>query len=73
MPEQMGENMPLAPELQDALNHIQMMKQECAAMGNNDSEFDLLEQLAIAVKSGEIDPEKAKEQATAIRYGKIER
>ncbi|MBU1202448.1 hypothetical protein KKH39_00125 [Patescibacteria group bacterium] len=73
MSEKINENMSLAPEVQDAINYIQMMKQECATLGNNDSEFDLLEQLATAVKSGDIEPAIAKEKAIAIRSGKIER
>ncbi len=60
-------------EMQETLDYIALMMQECNQMGNNDSEFDLLRQLSEAVKNGSITPASAKEQAFAIRYGKIER
>jgi hypothetical protein len=60
-------------EIKNALDYIGLMAQECHQMGNNDSEFDLLNQLRVALEKGEIEPAVAKEQATAIRYGKIER
>lgn len=71
MPENF-EKASLSAEVQSALDFIGMMRQECAQLGANDAEFDLLDQLRQALKNGEIDPSQAREQAAAIRHNKAD-
>lgn len=59
-------------EKQEALDHINLMMQECSIMGANDYEIPALQKLVEQLKSDKITPEEAAVQATKIRYSKQE-
>jgi len=67
--EQIPENK--TPE-QEAIEYIEMIRQECAMMGANDSEFDRLNQIREALQTRKINPEKAKAEANAIKENKVD-
>ena len=52
---------------------IAMVRQNIMAMGNNDSEFDRLNQTLDAYENGEKTAEEAISEARAIEINKVER
>jgi hypothetical protein len=59
--------------VQNATQTIEMVKCQVAQMGNNDFEIPALTALIEKVEAGEIDPEKAVEEAYGIMNSKVER
>ena len=76
MPEGFGEGGPVqAPKQEEdpkkrALNHIEMIRQQCAVMGFNDSEWGRLDEIRNKLNEDQISPEEAETQADAIFAGK---
>ncbi len=56
----------LNPEQEKAILEINYVLQQCSIMGANSDEFPTLRNLELLVRNGEIDPQKASEEANAI-------
>ena len=57
---------------ESAVQAIAMIRQNVATMGNNDREFERIDDVLARLDTDELSPDQAVDEANAIMYGKVE-
>ena len=58
--------------IEDAVHRIEALRQEIYGMGNNDREFNIIDDIILKLKDGKVTPEEAVGEVERLKSFKLE-